>query len=329
MWTVSALLLPALAWGVMHFGLRSLLVVGTTVLAALVAELFAAALLRRQAVTDGHAVLVGMLVGISVPVDIPLFVPVSAAVFALLVVKWTFGGLGSYWMNPVLGGWTFAYLSWPGAWRNLDAITGPTPLAAARAGGAGGPLSAAQAAGAVGSTVDASVTEWLNVRLLSPLGIDLPEGYVDLFLGQTGGTIGEVSAGLLLVASVVLLGSRIVRWHLPAAMFGSFALVIWIFGGVSYGVGFFGGDVLFHLMTGGFLLTLFFIAPESGSAPYTRGGMVVFGTLTGVLAAVFRLYASVPEGVAFAVILANVAGPFIHQHTQRRRFGQKRGGRSR
>lgn len=326
MWTIVTLLLPAVAWGVLRFGLRSLLVVGVSVITALLAEAVAAAALKRRGVGDGHAVLVGLLISVSMPAHIPLFVPISATLFAVLVVKWSFGGLGSYWMNPVLAGWTFAYLSWPQAWQRLDAVGAATPLAAAREATGAGPIAAAEAAGAVGSSLDASITEWLNLRLLTPLGIDLPNGYVDLFLGHTGGSIGEVSAGLLLIASVILLGSRIVRWHIPAAMFVTFSLLIWMFAGLPYGTGYFSGDVLFHVLSGGFLLTLFFLAPESGSSPYTRGGMLVFGALVGALAALFRLRASVPEGVAFAVILANVAGPLIHSFTQRRRFGQMRRG---
>ena len=325
MWTMVVVLLPAFGWGVFQFGLRSIAVVGTAVVTAVAAEFVAVKLLRRSLPGDGHSLLLGLLIGLSLPVSVPLFVPVVASLFALLVVKWSFGGPGAYWMNPALAGWSFAYISFPQAWTGVDAMSGATPLSLA-AGTAPDALGAARQAGIVGSVLDDQVTDWLNAHLLSRADIDLPGGYIDLFLGTAGGAIGEVSAALLLLGSIILLGGRVVRWHIPAAMFATYALLIRLFGGLQYGTGLFSGDVLFHTLSGGFLLALFFLAPEPGSAPYTRGGMWIFGVLVGGLAALFRLFGAAGEGVAFAVIIANICVPLIHRYTQPRRFGQQRRG---
>jgi electron transport complex protein RnfD len=329
MWTSILVLAPAAAWGVFRYGVRAAVVIVVSLVAALVAEAASAAVVKKRGVRDGHALLVGMLIAMSMPATVPLYVPVLAVFFALIVVKWSFGGLGSYWMNPAAAGWVFAYLSFPSAFaRPADALSGASFVAAGSPAGeavtAGSPLQLALARGALTTPVGERVTGWLNANIFSLIGVDMPDGYVDLFLGLTPGAIGEGAAVLLLAGTIILFGRRIIRWEIALSLFVAYAGVIRLVGGVPFGIGLFQGDVLFHLFSGGFILALFYVAPEMGSAPYTKLGMIIFGAAVGITAALFRVFGRVPEGVAFAIIIVNVFGPMMNRFTQPRRFGTRR-----
>ena len=341
MWTVTACLLPAAAWGAFVFGARALVVLGLSVAAAILAEGAASRLAGRRTLQDGSAVLAGLLIGMSMPPSVPLFIPVTAAAFAMLVVKWSFGGLGTNWMNPALAGRVFVFFSWSGsmtgwtmprAFAGTDGVSGATPRGIVKAaqngltGNGTGPLALLRQEGYPISTMDTGVTEWLNSYLLGPLGINLPDGYVDLFVGNVSGSIGEVSAVLLLLGTIVLFARGIVRWQVPAVYFATFAVLTRIFGGLAYGQGFFSGDVLFATLTGGFILVLFFMATDPVTSPVTRKGMMLYGAGAGLLTFLLRTYGQFPESVALAVILMNILVPVIDRSSQPRRFGA--GGRS-
>lgn len=345
MWTTVAALVPAALWGIVQFGAPALGVLTAAVVTAVVAESIVARALRRRTLHDGSAVVAGLMVGMALPPGAPLVVPVAASAFAMLVVKWTFGGLGANWMNPALAGWSFAFFSWPAAMQSwitpaarlpasagpADAVGGATPLAivaAERAAGAGGlgPLALLRRAGYTVTELDTAVTEWLNASALGRLGVNLPAGYVDLFLGRMPGSIGEISAALLLAGSIVLIGTRIVRWYVPASYFATFALGTWIFGGIAYGQGAFAGDVLFATLTGSVVLVIFFMATDPVTSPITRAGMLLYGAGAGVLTVLLRAWSGFPESTALAVLLMNTLVPAINRATQPRRFGTARTG---
>ncbi len=335
MWTVVACLIPAALWGVYVFGLRALLVLAVAVASAVVAEALAARALGRRTLGDGSAVVTGLLVGMTMPPAVPIAIPIVASAFAMLVVKWTFGGLGANWMNPALAGRVFVFFSWTGAMTRWtmpktlpapDGFSAATPLGIVKAAQNGGrtgtaPLELLREAGYPISGTDASVTEWLNAHILGSLGINLPEGYVDLFVGNVSGSIGEVSALLLLAGTIVLFARRVVRRHIPVAFFGTFALFTRVFGGVATGQGFFAGDVLFAALTGGLVLALFYMATDTVTTPLTRGGMLVYGAGVGFLTFLLRTFGRFPEAAALAIILMNVMVPLIDRWTQPRRFG--------
>ncbi len=341
MWAVTFCLLPAAAWGVYVFGQRALAVLVVSILSAVLAEALGARLLGRRTLRDGSAVLAGLLIGMTMPPTVPYFIPAAASGFAMLVVKWSFGGLGSNWMNPALAGRVFVFFSWTGhmsTWmlpRTLggaDAVTTATPLglvkAAERAGAAADtPMAILRDAGYPVSGFDVGATSWLNTRVLGPLGINLPDGYVDLFVGNVGGSIGEVSTLLLLVGTIVLFSRRIVTWQIPTAYFLSFAAFTRVFGGVAAGQEFLTGDVLFSVLTGGFVLAVFFMATDTVTSPLTGNGMLVYGAGAGFLTFLLRTYGQFPESAALAIILMNVFVPLINRATGPRRFGHP-GGRS-
>lgn len=334
MWSIAACLLPAAAWGIHLFGAAAAVVLAVSIASAAAFELGLSALARRYTLRDGSAVLTGLLIGMSMPPGIPLFIPVVANFFALAIVKWTFGGLGGNWMNPALAGRVFVFFCWNDELRSwappsmlpglADAGSSATPLSAVRdslaaGSGATGPISTLARLGYPRTQLDAALTEWLNTHVFANVGIDVPGGYVDLFLGNMAGSIGETSALLLLLGSVYLVASGISRWEITLSFFASFALLIRLFAGVPFGQGLLTGDVLFHLFSGGAILVMFFMATDTVTAPMTSLGMAVYGLGIGALAYLLRIYGAYPEGVALAVIVMNVFVPIIDRYTRPRR----------
>ncbi|MBN2051015.1 MAG: RnfABCDGE type electron transport complex subunit D [Spirochaetales bacterium] len=332
MWTVSACLAPAGIWGIYVFGLRALLVILVALVAALAGEFLAGRLTGRRTLTDGSAFVTGLLVAYNMPPDVPLYIPVVASLFGILVVKWCFGGLGCNWMNPALGGRVFVFFSWTGgmtSWRfpstmqTVDTISGASPLGFVKtgfselSGEAASVTGYLRSAGYPFSPMDGRVTAFLN----DTFGFSLSNGYVDQFVGNIPGCIGEVSALFLILGAVVLFIRKIITWEIPVFYLGSFSLLMWIFGGTAGGQGFFQGDVLFHLFTGGLMLGAFYMATDMVTSPVTRKGMMIFGLGCGFFTFLIRRYGSFPEGVSLAIIFMNILVPMINRVTGPKRFG--------
>ncbi|MDR2588916.1 MAG: RnfABCDGE type electron transport complex subunit D [Spirochaetales bacterium] len=345
MWSVFFCLLPAAFWGVFIFGLSALgVLLAALASAALFEFLFARLAGQDCPLWDGSACVTGLLVGMTLPPSVPLYVPVFASLFAIGVVKWTFGGLGRNWMHPALGGWLFVYFSWPRAmttWTfprflpSPDAVSSATPLGLLKTGIVEetvlppSPLEYLASLGYPESSVDAVLSPWLNASILEPLGISLPSGYVDLFLGIMPGSIGEVSAFLLLASTVFLLARKILSPAIPAAYFGVFGFFVWVFGGLQYGGEYFTGDVLFHIFTGGLLLGVFYMAADIVASPVTLRGQLIFGSGAGFLTFLIRFYGASPEGAGLAILAMNVFTPLINRLTPPVRFGAPVRGRGR
>lgn len=324
MWSVSLALLPAAIWGFIMFGLSSLWIVLVSIISAMLAEYLLNKAYNKSSLWDGSAFLTGLLIGLNMPPAMAglawLYVPIGASFFAIFIVKGAFGGLGNNWMNPALGGRVFVFFSWTkqmtvwkaplfgevlgsGTTPLLDGVTGATPLGSVKAGllgysgSASGPL------------------ELLNEVWSSSLS------YLDLFIGRTGGSIGEISALLLLVGAIFLIIKKIIRWEIFVSYLGTFILFIWIFAGKSFGTGFFTGDILFHLFTGGLILGVFFMATDMVTSPITAKGMIIFGAGCGFLTFLFRNYGANPEGVSLAIIVMNIIVPIINRYTKPTIFG--------
>ena len=315
-WTAVLCLLPSAAWGVFVFGPRAGLVLAVSVCAALMAELLAALLRREVSLGDGSALFSGLLIGCLLPPGVPLYVPATAAAFAMIVVKQTFGGLGRNWMNPALAGVIVARVSWPDAFGGLVA----TRWTAAAAS----PLSVLPASATQASAADAAVLGWLHAHLLGPLGLRLQQGAFDLFVGIRAGGIGELSVPLLLAGAALLSARRLIRWQLPAAYLGSFALLAWVLGGLPAGNGLFAGRPLFHLVAGSLLLIALFSATDPVTSPLTVTGQLIHGAGCGCLTFLLRFYGSIPDGAALAVLLMNCVAPLIDVWTRPARFSTGR-----
>lgn len=333
MWSVVICLLPAGIWGVYVFGIQALYTLVFSIAAAVAAEYVMGRIFGRFTLDDGSAFLTGLLIGYNMPPVIPFYIPVIASVFAIVVVKWTFGGLGANWMNPALAGRVFVFFSWTGAMTNwqfpstmnaaTDAVSGASVLGYIKSGlidytgPAQGPAEFLSLGGYPRSSLDVSVIDWFNTNL----GFNLEGGYVDLFFGNIPGCIGEISAFLLLIGTIYLFVKKIITWHIPVSYLVTFGLFTWVFGGLRFDGGLFSGDILFHLFAGGLVLGVFYMATDMVTSPLSAKGMIIFGIGAGFLTFLIRFFGSFPEGVSLAIIFMNIFVPMINRYTGPKRFG--------
>ncbi len=287
-------LIPALAAGVIVFGWRALVLTAVTVFAAVLFEwLWCRILKKPSTIGDLSAVVTGLLLALNLPVTMPFWMAIIGALFAIIVVKQFFGGLGHNFMNPALAAraflltsWAQAMTTWTAPFSGADAVTSATPLSIVKEG----------------------------------LSSELPS-YLDMFLGNMGGCIGEVSTLAILIGAAYLLIRRVISIRIPAAYLITVAILTFVFGGNE---GFFSGDALFHLLSGGLMLGAFFMATDYVTTPYTKKGQIIFGIGCGVITAVIRLYGGYPEGTSYAILLMNVVSPLIDKATAPKRFGETR-----
>lgn len=274
-------LLPAAVAGVILFGLSALRVIVCCVAAAVLSEfIFNLILKKEQTIGDLSAIVTGLLLALNLPANIPLWQAAVGSVFAIIVVKCLFGGLGHNLVNPAITARVFmlvAFGSMAQAAFPVDAVAGATPLVELAAGN-------------------------------SP-------SLLDLFLGKTGGAIGETCTLALLIGGIYLLVRRVISWHLPVAFIGTvflFTLAL---------VGFDFTTALAWTLSGGLFIGAIFMATDYVTSPATPLGMFVFGVLAGVLTVVIRFYGNYPEGVSFAILFMNILTPFIDKWTARKPFG--------
>ncbi len=297
-------LMPALFAGVMIFGPRAAVLAVVCVLASVISEGIWDRLVKKPlSIGDFSAALTGLLLALNLPVSMPYWMAIIGSVFAIIIVKQFFGGLGHNFMNPALAARAFLLTSWAkpmSTWvepftrtnifGKVDAVSSATPLEVFGTGG------------------------------------ELPS-YMDMFLGKIGGSIGEVSAAALLLGALYLTIKRVIDLRIPISYLATFSILIFVFGGKE---GLFSGDVLFHLLSGGLLLGAFFMATDYVTTPYTNKGKIVFGIGCGILTAVIRLYGGYPEGVSYSILLMNVLTPLIDRFTYPKTFGfvkEKKGGK--
>jgi electron transport complex protein RnfD len=291
MWMVVLALIPAGVGGVIIFGMPALLVILLSVVAALVTELVIQLLLKKKiTVFDGSACLTGILLAYNLPPNVPFWIPVMGAIFSILIGKQVFGGLGQNIFNPALVGRVFLMASWPKYMTsftkpfNFDGVTSATPLMLLKEG--------------------------LSIDKIS---------YMDLFLGKRGGCIGEVCIVGLLVGAIFLLAKGYISWHIPLI----YVAVVGVFGFVFGANGFFTGDWLFQILSGGLILGAFFMATDYVTSPLTRKGQVVFAVGCGLITVVIRFWGGYPEGVSYAILMMNAATPLIDRFTRNRIYGTK------
>ena len=276
-------LLPAAAFGVWNFGLNALLLILVTITSCVFSEfLFDMICHRKNSIGDFSAVVTGMLLAMNLPPRAPWWIGVIGGVFAIVVVKMLFGGLGQNFMNPALGARCFLLISFTSIMTNFecDAYTGATPLAALKAG------------------------ENVNVY--------------DMVVGRTAGTIGETSMIAIVIGACILLLLGIIDLRIPGSYIVSFVIFICIFGG--HGIDF--DFIAAHLAGGGLMLGAFFMATDYVTRPITIKGQYLYGILLGVLTGIFRLFGAGAEGVSYAIILGNLLVPLIEKITLPKGFGK-------
>ena len=330
MYQVSIALLPALAWGIYAFGLRALLVVLVSIAASMLSEYLLGRFSDEFTLWDGSALLTGLLIGLNMSSSVPLFIPAVASAFAIIVAKWTFGGLGANWANPALAGRVFVFFSFTTpmstfvAPRTLarvmpDAIASATPL---------GLVKTAVSGGSVGLDANALLAQTGYPATNLAQSIAAATGFnaytIDSFLGNVGGCIGEVSALALLIGGIYLLVRKIITWHIPVVYMASLSILSWLFGGLPSGLGLFGGSFFPPLFSGGLMLGAIFMATDYVTSPITRKGQVIYAVGCGFFTFLFRYFGGMPEAVSVSILLMNVITPTIDRFIEPRKFGDTR-----
>ena len=276
-------LLPVTAAGAAIFGLRSLLVVAFTVAACVGFEaLFNLVAKKPIPVKDLSAAVTGLLLGLNLPANIPLWQCAVGALFAIVVVKGLFGGLGANPVNPAITARVFMLVSFgslgnsplPLDQQTVDAVTGATPLASAEA-----------------------------------------TSLLDLLLGLHGGAIGETCAIALLVGGIYLVMRRVITWHVPVAFVGTVFLTSFLMEGMS------ATAALAAVLSGGLLIGAIFMATDYVTSPPTPWGKIIFGLGAGLITFLIRYFGKYPEGVSFAILFMNILTPYVMSWTRRKVFG--------
>jgi len=309
MYDVVIAMVPALLVSIYFFGLGALKVVLVSVLACYFFEWAIQKYLIKGPVTidDGSALVTGILLAFNVPSSLPVWIIIIGAFVSIGIGKMSFGGLGKNPFNPALVGRVFLLISFPvqmttwpipkplfGATAFTDAVTGPTTLGIVKEGLRAG-------------------------KTVSEIMADMPT-YAQELLGFQPGSLGEVSTAALLLGAAYMLIRRVITWHTPTAYLGSvviFAGIFWLIDPTQY------LDPLFHLVTGGMILGIFYMATDMTSSPVTPKGWLVFGAGCGIITMVIRLWGGYPEGVSFAILIMNAFVPLINRGFKPKRFGVK------
>lgn len=240
---------------------------------------------KKVTIQDMSAAVTGLLLALNLPPSAPWWMGVLGAVFAILIVKQLFGGLGQNFMNPALAARCFLLISFTGRMTSFtyDGVAGATPLATMRA--------------------DGSIA---NVDTMK------------MFIGQIPGTIGETSVIAIMIGAIILLLKGIIDLRIPGSYLVSFVVFITIFGGHGFDWSF----ITAHLCGGGIMLGAWFMATDYVTSPITKKGQIVYGILLGVLTGLFRLYGGSAEGVSYAIIIGNILVPLIEKVTLPKPFGK-------
>lgn len=284
---VCIALLPACVFGVVNFGVRALWVLLVSVASCVLSEfLFEKILKKPNTIGDLSAVVTGLLLGMNLPSTIPLWMAALGGVFAIVIVKQLFGGLGQNFMNPALGARCFLLISFAGRMTTFtyDGVTGATPLAL------------------------------LKTEGLSSVNI------MDMFVGNISGVIGETSVIALLVGALYLFIRRVITPLIPVVYIGVFAIFILLFGGQGFDLKFLAA----HICGGGLMLGALFMATDYVTSPVTNLGKVIYAAILGVLTGLFRVFGNAAEGVSYAIIFTNLLVPIIEKFTVPRAFGVKK-----
>ena len=288
MMLVAIALLPASAFGVWNFGLPAFgMLVTTTVVAVLTEYIYEKLMHKKITINDWSAAVTGLLLGLNMPPTAPWWMGAIGSVFAILIVKQLFGGLGQNFMNPALGARCFLLLSFTSQMTSFvyDGVTGATPLAQLKAG----------------NTVNT----------------------MDMLIGRIPGTIGETSVIAIVIGAIILILKGIIDLRIPGTYIVTFALFIGIFGGFVDGIGFFNVQYMTaELCGGGLMLGAWFMATDYVTSPITKKGQIVYGILLGCLTGLFRLFGGSAEGVSYAIIFSNLLVPLIERVTLPKPFGK-------
>ena len=283
MLAVIVALMPTTIFGIWNFGIRAALIIAVTIASTVLTELIYEKLMKKEVtIWDFSAVVTGLLLALNLPVSVPWWIGVIGGVFAILVVKMLFGGLGQNFMNPALGARCFLLISFASIMTNFDcdAYTGATPLASLRAG------------------------ESVNV--------------FNMVVGTEAGTIGETSMLCIVLGACLLIWLEIIDLRIPGTYIVSFLIFMALFGGHGLDRYYLSAQ----LAGGGLMLGAFFMATDYVTRPVTKKGQYIYGIFLGVMTGIFRVFGASAEGVSYAIILGNILVPLIERMTLPKAFGK-------
>lgn len=286
---VVVALMPSTFFGIYNFGLRAAILIIATILSCVVSEfIFDLIVHKENTIKDFSAVVTGLLLALNLPAGLPIWEAILGGVFAIIIVKCLFGGLGQNFMNPALGARCFLLIAFAADMTNfnvtrngVDVYSGATPLALIRSEG----LSS------------------VNVK--------------DMLYGFTAGTIGETSVIAILIGAIILILAGVIDLKIPGSYIVTFAIFMFIFGAERFDINY----VTAQLCGGGLMLGAFFMATDYVTSPITPRGKILFGICCGLLTGIFRCFGANAEGVSFSIILSNILVPIIEKITVPRAFG--------
>lgn len=288
---VALALVPASLFGIWNFGFKALLLILISIASCVVSEwVFDKIVHKKNTIGDLSAVVTGLLLALNLPVSLPWWEAIVGSVFAIIIVKCLFGGLGQNFMNPALGGRCFLLIAFAADMTNfavkksgVDVYSGATPLAQIREAG--------------------GIPAGLNV--------------MNMLVGKTAGTIGETSVIAILLGAIILILFGIIDLKIPGAYIITFAIFMFLFGASRFDINY----VVAELCGGGLMLGAFFMATDYVTSPITPKGKIIFGICCGILTGLFRCFGANAEGVSFAIILSNLLVPIIEKVTVPMAFG--------
>ncbi|MBU1125321.1 MAG: RnfABCDGE type electron transport complex subunit D [Candidatus Omnitrophica bacterium] len=293
MWSVIGALIPAAIASVIIFGMPSVKIMAVAVFTCVACEALIQKLTGRAVtIHDGSAALTGLLLAFNLSSNVPFWIPLVGGIFAIALVKHAFGGLGANVFNPALAARAFLLASWPTHMTAFtrpfaaDAVTSATPLMMFKEG-------------KVGTLVEMGISYW------------------DLFLGRRGGCLGEVCIIALVCGAAYLLWKRYIWWQTPFSFILTTGSLCWIFGARGY----FQGDFLFSILSGGLILGAFFMATDYVTTPLAHTGQVFFGVGCGVLTFLIRKFGGYPEGVSYSILIMNAFVPLIDRYVKPKIYG--------
>jgi electron transport complex protein RnfD len=307
MYGVVLALMPAFFISVFYFGIGAVIVTATSVASCIIFEYLIQRFILKKplSITDGSAMVTGILLAFNLPSNIPVHIIVIGSLVAIGIAKMTFGGLGNNPFNPALVGRVFMLISFPVQMTRwpvpegfktgyTDAITGATPLALIKEG-------------------------IKNGESLSSLMGKIPTTF-NMFMGKMGGSMGEVAAFALLLGFAYMLYKKIITWHIPVSIIGTVAIfttILWMLNPET------NANPMFHVLAGGVLLGAIFMATDYVTSPMNPKAMIIYGIGIGFLTVIIRVYGAYPEGVSFAILIMNAFVPLMNTYIKPKRFGEE------
>ena len=301
-------MLPALIYACINFGLRALALTAVSVAGCVAFEwLYRKVMKQPQSVQDLSAVVTGMLLAFVSPVQIPYWMILIGDCFAIVIVKQLFGGIGKNFVNPALAGRAILLASYAGSmtsWvdpavnkaavlgSNVDIVTAATPLAYMK--------------GTDPAALAASFAELTGTYSVS-----------QMFMGQIGGSLGEVSSLMLIIGGVYLIARKVINWHTPVAYIGTVAVLTFLFPKAGTSMEW----MLYSIFGGGLMLGAFFMATDYATSPVTKKGQLIFGVGCGLFTVLIRYFGSYNEGVCYSIMVMNLFVALIDKYTKPVRFG--------